>query len=164
MSSLVLKDVISEALHFISGDALTRHVEIQAEFAPKLPDIRADKVQLQQVLLNLLLNGMESVTELRQTTRRVSIRTGLYDSENVIVTVADNGPGIAPDKLPHIFESFFTTKRGGMGLGLAITKAIIENHKGKIWAENRSGGGTAFQITLPALGNGSGQSSVISHQ
>jgi PAS domain S-box-containing protein len=160
MSSLVLKDVISEALQFVSGDALTRHVEIQAEFAPKLPDIRADKVQLQQVLLNLLLNGMESVAELpltTLTTRRVSIRTGLYDSENVIVTIADNGPGIAPDKLPHIFESFFTTKRGGMGLGLAITKAIIENHKGRIWAENSSRGGTAFRFTLP-VSQGSGDS------
>jgi PAS domain S-box-containing protein len=152
-NALGLNDVISEALQFVNGDALTRRVEIQAELAPKLPLIRADKVQLEQVLLNLLLNGMESVAELPPTNRFLSIRTALYDNENVTVVVSDNGPGIAPDKLPHIFESFFTTKKGGMGLGLAITKAIIENHKGKIWAENRSSGGTAFQFTLPAIQN-----------
>jgi PAS domain S-box-containing protein len=152
-SPLALNNVVSEALQFVNGDALTRRVEIQAELAPKLPAIRADKVQLEQVLLNLLLNGMESVAEVPLLKRRVSIRTGLYDNENVTVVVSDNGPGIAPDKLPHIFESFFTTKKGGMGLGLAITKAIIENHKGKIWAENRAGGGTAFQFTIPAIQN-----------
>jgi PAS domain S-box-containing protein len=153
VNPLVLNDVVSEALEFVSGDALTRRVEIQAELAPSLPVIRADKVQLQQVLLNLLLNGMESLAELPLGTRCLSVRTAAYDNDNVMVTVADNGPGIAPDKLPHIFESFFTTKRGGTGIGLAIAKSIIEIHKGRIWAENRSTGGTAVHFTLPAMRN-----------
>jgi len=144
-------DVISEALQFITGDALLRRVEIQSELGPKLPVIRADRVQLQQVLRNLLLNAMEAVAELPLKKRRVLVRSSVNGDGFVVVAVTDSGPGVPAGKLPLVFESFFTTKKGGMGLGLSIAKSIIENHKGRIWVENDSCGGAIFRFTIPAI-------------
>jgi PAS domain S-box-containing protein len=151
MRPLVLNDVISEALQFVTGDALLRRVEIHSELAAKLPVVRADRVQLQQVLLNLLLNAMEAVAELPLKKRQVLVRTDSDGEGAVVVTVADSGPGVPADKLPLVFESFFTTKRGGMGLGLSIAKSIIENHKGRIWVENGPCGGAVFRFKVPAI-------------
>jgi signal transduction histidine kinase len=108
-----------------------------------------DKVHLEQVLLNLLLNGMDAMASTPVPQRRLAVRTARRGGA-VEVAVMDNGPGIPATTLPRLFESFFTTKKDGMGLGLPLARSIVEAHGGRIWAENRPEGGAAFRVTLPA--------------
>jgi signal transduction histidine kinase len=113
--------------------------------------VRANAVHLQQVVLNLALNGMEAMRDSAHGEQRLTIRTSVADDAHVEVTVSDTGPGLAADTLGHVFEPFFSTKRDGIGLGLSIARTIIERQGGTIWAENRPGGGATFRFILPSL-------------
>jgi len=112
--------------------------------------VRADRVQLQQVILNLMLNAVDALMSRPATNRKLLIRTGAGTEGTVNVAVRDSGPGIPPDKLEWVFEPFFTTKTDGMGMGLAIARSILHSHGGRLWAENAPGGGATFTLALPA--------------
>ena len=104
------------------------------------------------MLLNLILNGMEAMSESSESNRRLTMRTAYDGKSNAEVAVEDSGHGIPSDRLPRLFDSFFTTKTHGMGLGLSIVRSIVEAHGGRIWAENNSSGGACFRFTLPVNG------------
>jgi len=145
---LDVNQVTREVAALLRTDAVLRDLVIDVDLAPDLPSVRGDRVQIQQVLLNLLLNGMEAVGSHGEG-RRVVIRTLQADGA-VCVSVRDQGPGIPGDMLSRIFETFYTTKPDGMGMGLAISHSIVEAHGGRIWAENNPDRGATFWFTLPA--------------
>ncbi len=147
-----LNTVASDVLRLVDGETHRRGVEIEKRFADTLPAVRGDVIHLQQVLLNLILNGMEAMSESSESNRRITMRTAYDGNGNVEVAVEDSGPGIPPDRLSRLFDSFFTTKTHGMGLGLSIVRSIVGAHGGRIWAENNSSGGACFRFTLPVNG------------
>ena len=147
-----LNAVTSDVLRLVDGETRRRGVKIEKQFADNLPFVRGDAIHLQQVLLNLILNGLEAMSESSESNRRLTMRTAYDGKSNVEVAVEDSGPGIPSDRLPRLFDSFFTTKSHGMGLGLSIVRSIVEAHGGRIWAENNSSGGACFRFTLPVNG------------
>jgi C4-dicarboxylate-specific signal transduction histidine kinase len=152
MQPLDLAEVISEVLALLQTDALARHVTLVHAPSPELPRVCGDRIQLQQVLLNLLLNGMDALTETPLQDRRIRVSAQPRASGLVEVQVRDNGPGLAGGSTERVFEPFFTTKTHGMGLGLSVSRTIIEAHRGKIWADNHPEGGACFHFTLPVAG------------
>jgi signal transduction histidine kinase len=144
-----LNDCLRDALAIIAPEARSRRVALSAEQASGALPVRADPVHLQQVVLNLAINGMDAMEDRPPETRMMDIRTERGGDTEVIVTVADAGTGIPPDELKTIFEPFYTTKTQGTGLGLSIAHTIVATYGGRIWAENRPGGGAAFRFTLP---------------
>jgi PAS domain S-box-containing protein len=141
-----VNEVVREMLLMMRSEANRRSVVIQTDLAPELPFVWADRVQLQQVLLNLVLNAIEAMKEVAG---EVTIRSRCNDGQ-VQVSVSDTGVGIPEGKMEQIFESFFTTKVAGTGMGLSISRTIIDAHGGRLWAENNDGGGATFHFTLPA--------------
>ncbi len=144
---LDINSVVAEALQLLASEALRRSVQIRAELCPQILLVSGNRTQLQQVLINLAMNGMEAMST--TTTRQLTVRTRPTGSDHVEVTVTDCGEGIGPEHVPHLFESFFTTKRGGMGLGLSLARSIVQSHRGRIWAENNADGGATFHFTVP---------------
>jgi PAS domain S-box-containing protein len=142
-------ELIGEVDALVRSDAAARRIRLELNVADNLPPVFGDHVHLQQVLLNLIVNGMDAVDEASQGNRRVSVSATLDRANTVEISVSDSGPGIPADKLTHIFDPFFTTKPKGMGMGLPISRTIIEAHNGRIWAENRNEGGASFRFTLP---------------
>ena len=142
-----LNQLVEEVLQLVRLDAARREIDLEVQVPADMPRVRGDRVQLQQVILNLILNAMEAMSVIG-TGRRVLLRM-TRDDPAVQIAVIDAGPGIDPAILPRLFHSFFTTKKEGMGLGLSIARSIIEAHDGRIWAENNPGGGAAFRILLP---------------
>ena len=140
-------DVIRELVAFLHDEAVSRHVEIRLELAD-LPKVTADRVQLQQVLLNLAVNGMDAMAEIERP-RELLIRSGPLNSNEILIQVEDSGIGLNPQNPDEIFQSFFTTKAHGIGMGLSISRSIIESHEGRLWARPRAAGGAIFQFTLP---------------
>jgi C4-dicarboxylate-specific signal transduction histidine kinase len=164
---LDLNEVIREVVALTRTDAIIRHQPITLTLAPDLPPVLGDRVQLQQVLLNLVLNGMDAMAEQAQAARQLTIQT-VSEATAVRVGVRDQGPGIPADRLEELFDAFFTTKPNGMGMGLAISRSIVEGHGGRIWAENNPEGGATFWLTVPvqkqpALGECRRSPSAISH-
>jgi PAS domain S-box-containing protein len=153
---LELPDVIGEVFSLVQADAAARHVKLTRSAAPNLPMVSGDRIHLQQVLLNLLLNAMDAMEGCSPDQRSVQVSARQTDPTTVEVRVADHGSGIPGQSVARLFEPFFTTKPKGMGMGLAVSKTIIEAHKGKLWAENRPEGGACFCFTLPVAG-GKGQ-------
>jgi signal transduction histidine kinase len=135
-------------LGFLRAEASRRGIVVETALTENLPEIRGDKIQLQQVLLNLLMNGMESMIDVVGT-RRLSVSTCLHENSAVAIAVTDSGIGIPPHELPRLFQHFFSTKKSGMGLGLSIARSIVEAHGGTIWAENNAGGGATLRLALP---------------
>jgi PAS domain S-box-containing protein len=134
----------------LTRDELQRHrVAVQTYLRSKLPTIMADRVQLQQVVLNLVMNGIDAMRAVTDRPRILTVRSQLNDQGSIVVNVADSGVGLDPANRDHIFESFFTTKPEGMGMGLAISNTIIEAHHGRLWAESGSPFGAVFGFTLP---------------
>jgi signal transduction histidine kinase len=114
-----------------------------------LPLIQADRVQLQQVILNLIINAVQAMSSISKGKRELLINTAKAESGGVLVAVRDSGPGLTPTALDHVFDAFYTTKSGGMGVGLAICRSIIEAHGGRVWATPNTPQGAVFQFNLP---------------
>jgi signal transduction histidine kinase len=134
----------------VAANASRHSVALETEVAPGLPAVRGDRVHLQQVLLNLLLNAIDAMTDTPPAERRIVVRTGRDGGRSVRVSISDRGPGVPPDKLPRIFDAFVTTKEHGLGLGLALARSIVEAHGGRIEAVNNPAGGATFSFVLPA--------------
>ena len=141
-----INQTVAEVLRLVASDAQRRGVRIETGYAAPPPSVRGDTVHLQQVLLNLILNAMDAMAELSESRRRIGVRVERDGTDTVKVAVEDTGPGVPPDRLPRIFESFFTTKKEGMGLGLSIARSIIEAHQGHIWVERNCNGMTVFPL------------------
>lgn len=144
-----LNGAIADTVHILEPEAMRRGIRLNTDLSPGAPRVRADQVLLQQVLMNLAANGMDAMRGCAPGERRLAFETALNGGAEVEVSVADSGAGIPNDKLKAIFETFFTTKSQGTGLGLSIARTIVETYGGRIWAENRTGGGAVFRFTLP---------------
>ncbi len=144
---LDVNHVIQEMAVLVHTDAILRNLAIDLDLAPALPPVRADRVQLQQVLLNLVLNGMEALGP-AGAGQQIVLRTR-QTTAAVQVAVCDQGPGIPAAELARIFDTFYTTKANGMGMGLAISRSIVEAHGGRLWAENNPDRGATFAFTIP---------------
>jgi len=145
---LDINDVVQDGMRLVASDMLNRNVAVALALAPDLPAIDGDRVQLQQVLLNLAINACAAMNHLASG-RALTIRTGLAGQSGVQVSVADIGRGIPPADLERIFQPFVTTKSGGMGMGLAICRSVAESHRGKLWATNNEERGATVQFVLP---------------
>jgi signal transduction histidine kinase len=143
-----LNDIVHESVEFLSSLAVARKVELDCLISPDALPIIGDRIQLQQVILNLTVNAMDAMASLPSEARGIGFRTSR--AENFAeLSISDNGPGISADNLKEIFEPFSTTKAAGLGMGLSIARTIVEAHNGQIWAENRPGAGASFQIRIP---------------
>lgn len=142
--------IVTDVVHLIRAEAGQREVTIDLDLSEDLPVVSGDRVYLQQVLLNLLMNGMDSMRTVAPGRRQLMIRTSRRGAVSVAIDVSDRGHGLADDVAPRIFDPFFTTRPHGTGLGLAIARSIIEAHGGAIQGENRPGGGATFRLTIPA--------------
>ena len=140
-----------DAAGLVQAEAASRNVKLELEMPGDLPPVRGDRVHLQQVLLNLILNGMDALNGAARKDRRVTVSARLGGVRTVEFAVRDTGHGIPADQLAQVFDPFFTTKPNGMGMGLAISRTIIEAHGGRLWAENGAGGGATFRFTLPVV-------------
>ena len=145
-----LNEVILETLALAQNEARRSDIFLKPELASDLPSVVGDRVQLQQVILNLIMNGMEAIAKSQDGDRELSVSSGNDESNNLIVAVRDSGKGLDPANLERVFDAFFTTKPDGMGMGLAISRTIIESHGGRLWATSNSPHGAVFQFTLPA--------------
>jgi two-component system sensor kinase FixL len=154
---LDLRLVVDDLVALVRADAEKRQVRLAREIDPALPPVLGDRVQLQQVVLNLLLNAMDALDDNPPARRLVTVRARPVGA-TVEVTVSDTGPGIPADNLAHVFEPFFTTKPAGLGMGLAISRDIIEAHGGRLSAESNEAGGATFTLTLPVVEGGEGGS------
>jgi PAS domain S-box-containing protein len=144
-----LNDVVRVVREILTPHAADMGVLLSTFQEQRALPVRADPIHLQQVVLNLALNGVEAMLSSIARERLLVLQTALFDTSTVEISVSDSGYGIPAERLEIIFEPFFTTKQQGTGLGLPIARAIIENHGGRMWAENRLGGGTVFRVTLP---------------
>jgi C4-dicarboxylate-specific signal transduction histidine kinase len=149
-----INETINEALALAESQASRNDVSLVTALSPGLPDVFGDRIQLQQVILNLLMNGIEAMTSVTDRTRRLIIRSQIQDAGQVCVSVQDFGIGVSPEHMPRLFEPFFTTRSKGMGMGLPISRSIVEAHGGKLWAESVVSEGSTFQFTLPTEGGG----------
>ena len=143
-----INELIREVGTLIQAEAFRNEVAIQTELMDGLPDPMGDPVQLQQVLVNLMLNGIEAMSAVTDRPRRLLIRSEMQDSNGILVAVQDSGVGIDPKDARRIFDAFFTTKAQGMGMGLSISHSIVEAHGGRLWATANSGHGATLQFTL----------------
>jgi PAS domain S-box-containing protein len=143
---LTVDEVIGEMTELVRGQAMRHGASVRTDVADDLPDVIADRVQIQQVLMNLMLNGIEAMGD---TGGVLTVKSKLRDDGQVEISVIDTGPGLPPGKADQIFDAFFTTKPQGSGMGLAISKSIVESHGGRIWATGSSGQGATFHFTLP---------------
>ena len=145
---LDLNEVIAEVLRLLSGERTKRSVSVETDLDHDLGHVAGDRVQLQQVVFNLLLNGIEAMDSVSDCPKKLFIRSKRHSPETVLIEIQDSGVGLKdPEK---VFEAFFTTKENGMGMGLAVCRAIIDAHHGRLWAASGEGAGTTFSFTLPA--------------
>jgi len=151
MDALRLNEAIEEVMALVRGEILKHGVSVEMRLEDDLPFVRADRVQLQQVMLNLILNAIEAVAGVGGDVREIVISTESLAKDTTLVSVQDSGPGVAPMNRERIFESFFTTKAGGVGIGLSICRSIVDTHGGRLWVDAEKSPGAVFRFTLPAL-------------
>jgi two-component system sensor kinase FixL len=147
---LDLNELLGDVLRLVASDAILRRIRVHRRAEPDLPGITGDRVQLQQVILNLVVNGLEAMSEVPAARRHLTIETDLLDEGLVALTVRDHGPGIAAELLGKIYEPFYSTKPDGLGMGLSICRSIAEAHGGRLRAANHPSGGAVFEFALPA--------------
>ena len=145
-----INGAIREVIELTRSEAMKNGVSAQTELVEGLPLVHGDRVELQQVILNLILNAVEAMSETSEGPREMLVTTGKTESGDVLVAVRNSGPGLAPGALENLFKAFHTTKPNGLGLGLSICRSIIEAHGGRLWASANSPRGAVFQFTLPA--------------
>jgi signal transduction histidine kinase len=153
-AAIDLNELLREAVALTRWEMNRRKVAVQLELADALPKVLGDRVQLQQVILNLMTNGADAMEHAAPERRKLDLRSAVDDTTNVLVSVRDFGVGIDPDNSERLFDSFFTTKPGGMGMGLAICKSILQAHRGRLWASLNVDGGSTFQFTLTGIREG----------
>ena len=149
---LQINEAIREVIALTHGEVVKQGVSVRTQLAEGVPRIRGDRVQLQQVIINLIINAIEAMSGVGKASRRLLIGTGQEASGGVLVSVRDSGPGLDVEDLSRLFDAFYTTKPGGMGMGLSICRSIIEAHGGRIWASRNVGPGATLQFTLPVAG------------
>ena len=146
---LEINEAILEVIALTHGEVVKNSVSLQTQLATGLPPIQGDRVQLQQVILNLIVNAVEAMSGVSEGSRELLIGTGKDESSGVLVAVKDSGPGLNPKSFDRLFDAFYTTKPGGMGMGLSICRSIVEAHGGRIWVSRTDGPGATLQFTLP---------------
>jgi signal transduction histidine kinase len=147
---LDVSDVVRETIPLLHRELISQQVLLRTELAPALPMILGDRVQLQQVIINLVMNGIEAMQSVTDRPRELLIRSRKDEKQQVLVSVSDCGVGICAENVDRLFNAFFTTKPSGMGMGLSICRSIIEAHSGRLWATANTPHGATFQFTLPA--------------
>jgi signal transduction histidine kinase len=146
--------VVREAVDFVEHDVHENHVNIDLQLSTVLRPVMADMMQIQQVVLNLVRNGIEAMQETEPAERRLTLQTSGAGSEAITVAVADNGCGCSDEVVERVFDAFFTTKPNGIGMGLAVSRSIIEAHGGRLWPTPNPDGGMTFRFTLPVAPGG----------
>jgi signal transduction histidine kinase len=146
-----LNEAAREVLALSSSELTRSRVLLRTELTEGLPAVTGDRVQLQQVILNLLLNASDAMSDVNDRRRECVIRTGLEGEDAVRLSVADAGVGVDPDQVERLFQAFYTTKSGGMGIGLSVSRSIIESHRGRLWAEPNDGPGATFSFCIPCI-------------
>jgi C4-dicarboxylate-specific signal transduction histidine kinase len=150
-----INEAIEEVIEMVRAPIEKNRVSVRTRLAAGLTSVWGDRVQLQQVVLNLILNAIEAMGSVEERGRMLSIRTEQRGAAGILVAVHDSGPGVAPEHLQRVFEPFYTTKNSGLGMGLSICRSIIDAHGGRLWADADQPRGTVFQFTLPAAQEGS---------
>ncbi len=148
---LDVNDVVRDIVSLVRAELLRHDVLLTEELSSPLPSVLGDRIQLQQVMLNLVMNAIDAMASVADRRRNLVMRSGQPDRDHVTIAVLDTGVGIAANHLDHVFDAFFTTKPGGMGMGLSISRSIIEGHGGRLWATPNPMHGTTFHFTLPAM-------------
>ena len=148
MDALDINAVVSDVVRLVSEDATARRVNIVVSLASECPRVAGDRTQITEVLLNLIVNGMVAMEAVPPAQRQLTLRTATHEG-SVVITVSDRGCGISQEAMPHLFEPFFTTRSGGMGLGLSISRSIVLAHQGNMWAQNDTSHGAIFHFSLP---------------
>ncbi len=146
---LDINEAILEIIEVIRSELTRNDISLQTELARDLPYIRGDRIQLQQLILNLIMNAVEAMSGASEGSRDLLISAAADKSKGVHVAVRDSGPGLDPESLQHLFDPFYSTKAGGMGMGLSICRSIVEAHGGQVWAEANAPRGAAFHFTVP---------------
>jgi signal transduction histidine kinase len=146
---LELNQVVNDAATLVERELVKHRVSLRTDLTPALPEILGDRVQLQQVIINLLMNGIEALEPVTDRPRELLIQTGKDDTGYLILRVADSGIGISAENANRVFDAFFTTKSSGLGMGLSICRSIVEAHGGRMSAANNDGPGATFQLLLP---------------
>jgi len=147
--SLDVNEIICQMLVLLRSEANRYSIPMRTDLAAGLPRVAADRVQLQQVFLNLMLNGIEAMKE---TGGELTIKSELGQDGKLLISISDTGVGLPEGKTAEIFNAFFTTKPQGSGMGLAISRSIVESHGGRLWATSNGGRGATFHFTLPGAG------------
>jgi C4-dicarboxylate-specific signal transduction histidine kinase len=145
---LDMNDVVTSVVGFLRGELRARGVRVSMQLAERLPAVEGDRIELQQVVLNLILNGAQAMTQSDVPSRRLAVTTSI-NRENVELAVCDCGVGLDPSELERIFEPFYTTRTNGIGMGLAINRTIVHAHGGRIWATANADQGATFHVQLP---------------
>jgi signal transduction histidine kinase len=150
---LDVNEFVNEVVTLTQSEIVQHSIGLRVALADDLPRVPGDRIQLQQVMLNLIVNAVEAMLGVEERQRALLITSGSFDDTAVRIAVSDNGPGIDPQTAQHVFDAFSTTKPEGMGMGLPISRSIIEAHGGRLWTEENDEHGATFQFTLPIAAN-----------
>lgn len=149
-AALDITEIIREALDLLRFDLTKNQIEVSLDLARKLPSVRGDRVQLEQVILNLAINASDAMISVTDRPRRMLVSAQLSSDDNILVSIRDSGVGVEQQYIDHMYDAFFTTKPTGVGMGLSICLSIVQAHGGRIWAARNEGPGLTMQFTLPA--------------
>jgi signal transduction histidine kinase len=151
-----VNETIREILVLVRDEMDKQRVTLRLELSSGLPNVLGDRVQLQQLMLNLILNAIEAMATVQDRARNLIIQTQRSEEGQVLTIVRDSGIGITPENIDHVFTAFHTTKPGGLGMGLSISRSIVENHSGRLWVTDHEGPGASFCFALPSHPSESG--------